>query len=77
MYSATMMQDAYMLAPTERSIPATRSTNVMPIAMIAMCAACVTMLMKLLGVRKRSDSDANTAASSRNSSSGAYCSISI
>ena len=71
------MHDAYMLAPTDRSMPATSSTKVMPIAMIAMCAAWVTMLMKLLGVRKRSDSEPKTASSTRNSSSGAYCSASM
>ena len=36
-----------MLAPTDRSMPATSSTKVMPIAMMPMCAAWLTMLMKL------------------------------
>ena len=54
-----------MLAPTERSMPATRSTKVMPMAMIAMCAAWVTMLMKLVGVRNRSESEPKTAISTQ------------
>ena len=49
----------------------------MPMAMIAMCAAWVTMLMKLLGVRNRSESEPKTASRTRNISSGAYCSASM
>ena len=64
----------YMLAPTDRSMPAISSTKVMPIAMIAMCADWVRMLMKLTGVRKRPDSRPKTTTSSRNSRIGAFCS---
>ncbi len=65
-----------MLAPTERSMPATSSTKVMPMAMMAICAAWVRMLMKLIGVRKRGERLAKTASSTRNRSSGAFCSSS-
>ena len=42
-----------MFEPTERSMPAVSSTKVMPMAAMPMKAACLTMLARLSGARKR------------------------
>src|SRR6201747_796480 len=60
-----------MAAPTERAMPAISSTKVMPIAMIATCAAWATMLAKFCGVRNFDDMVLNSTTTAINSSNGA------
>jgi hypothetical protein len=50
--------------PTDRSMPALRMTNVIPIAKMALMATCLTRITRFPVVRKSGDSTENVVASS-------------